>query len=184
MKKSLLFLSLVGLILWAPAAAKTVIDTDDSAKTASSPGWYLGMGLGIDAPVLNWDTDYPVGGGGDMIFGYRLSPSCSLQLTLNPLFFTGGGLSVCDVRVSPELKLCNPIQNVTPYVLMGPGYDFQFDSPSGYTTSSMAVVLGLGFDFELKPGEHAFIEGRYDFLIYKNITQQDIPILVGLSEDL
>lgn len=185
MKKTVLIL-FSGLLLLAAPLTKVMADASDSTTTSSS-GWYIGMGMGIDAPALNWETDstfFTLGGGGNLFTGYRINPSLSLQLSVSPLFFTGGGQSIMDARISPELKLSNPSPGWAAYILVGPGYDFQFASPSGYTTSSFAVVTGLGFQFDFHPGEHAFIEGRYDFLIYNNVTQQDIPVLVGLSEDL
>ncbi len=167
---------------FTPLKAMEVIS--DSTASSLSPGWYLGTGLGVNAPVQNWNPDFLLGGGGNLFLGYRFNPFLWLQLSVNPWFYTGGGLSVVDLRVSPELHLANPLPGWAPYILVGPAYDFQSDSPSGYTTSSVAAVVGLGFQFDFHPGEHAFIEGRYDFLIYNNLTQQDVPVLVGLSEDL
>ncbi|HJT25416.1 MAG TPA: outer membrane beta-barrel protein, partial [bacterium] len=169
------------LFLMAPAL--TLAGTA-SSDNGNAPGWYLGTGLGIDAPVQGWDPNFPLGGGGNLFTGYRFSPSLALQLSVNPWFYTGGGFSIVDLRISPELRVSNPGEGWSPYVLIGPAYDFQFDSPNGYATSSVAGVVGIGFQFDFHPGEHAFIEGRYDFLIYNNLTQEDVPVLVGLTEDL
>ncbi len=184
MKKGSVWLALSCLMLLSFVPPKAMAGASDSSPSSLSPGWYLGTGLGVNAPVQNWDPDFLLGGGGNLFLGYRFNPSLSLQLSVNPWFYTGGGLSVVDLRVSPELHLADPFPGWAPYILAGPGYDFQTDSPSGYTTSSAAVVVGVGFQFDFRPGEHAFIEGRYDFLIYNNLTQQDVPVLVGLSEDL
>jgi hypothetical protein len=183
MKKTFFVLFAVFSLL-APLFTKALAESLDSPSNSPSSGWYLGTGLGIDAPTQGWNPDFPLGGGGNIIVGCHLNSALSLQLSVSPLFFTGNGLSVVDVRVSPELKFLNPGKGWAPYVLMGPGYDFQFNSPTGYTTSSAAAVLGVGFQFDFRRGEHAFIEGRYDFLIYNNLTQEDVPVLVGLTEDL
>jgi len=184
MKKTfLLAIGLLSLLMGlAPIAAA---DNDDSSTTGSSPSpWYLGTGLGVDIPAQDWNPDFPIGGTANLFSGCHLSPTFSLQLSVTPTFFTGNGLSVADLRVSPELRWMSFPGGVDPYFLLGPGFDFQFASPSGYSTSSFAALGGIGFQFDLRPGEHAFIESRYYFLIYKNITQEDVPILVGLSEDL
>jgi len=182
MKKVILGV-LVGLFFSAVSASKAE-ELSDSHPAPSGSGWYLGLGMGCDAPLQAWDSAYSLGGGGNMFVGCRFNPSTALQLSVSPWFFTGGGLSLVDVRITPELKILNPSSGWAPYFLMGPGYDLQFDSPSGYFTSSLAVVAGIGFQFDFHKGEHAFIEGRYSLLLYNNLTQEDVPVLVGLSEDL
>lgn len=179
MKKAILVL--LGFLFFSASNAS---DLSDSSPSTSGSGWYLGIGMGCDAPVQGWNPDYTLGGGGNMFLGCRFNTSTALQLSVSPWFFTGGGLSLVDVRVTPELKILNPLSGWAPYFLLGPGYDFQFNSPSGYTTSSFAVVAGIGFQFDFHKGEHAFIEGRYNLLLYNNLTQEDVPVLVGLSEDL
>jgi hypothetical protein len=169
--------------LWMAPLLKAA-DLSDSTASSLTSKWYLGLGLGASFPAQNWDPEYTLGGGGSVLVGYRLNPALSLQLSVSPWTFSGDGLTVVDWRVSPELRLANPGPGWAPYVLVGPGYDFQFSSPSGYFTSSLAAVVGVGFQFDFRPGEHAFAEGRYYFLIYNNVTQQDVPVLVGLSEDL
>lgn len=180
MKKAFFIFS-AGLFLSAVPFSKVLAEASD---LRTPPGWYLGVGLGVDAPVQNWDPSFLLGGGGDCVVGYRFDPSLSLQLTLNPWMFTSPVESILDLRSSLELKLTNPSPGWSAYLLAGPGYDFQSITTSNYTTSSLAAVVGLGFQFDFRPGEHAFIEGRYDFLIYNNETQQDVPVLAGLIEDL
>ncbi|GEM_PF-2557320 len=182
MKKAILVV--LGCLFFSAFSTSKAADLSDSSSPTTGSGWYLGMGMGCDAPLQGWDSDYTLGGGGNMFLGYRLNPATELELSVSPWFFTGGGLSLVDVRVTPEVKILNPSSGWAPYFLLGPGYDFQFDSPSGYTTSSFAVVAGIGFQFDFHKGEHAFIEGRYNLLLYNNLTQEDVPVLVGLSEDL
>ena len=182
MKKAILVF--LGCLFFSAVSAVKASDLTDAGRSTSASGWYLGLGMGCDAPVQGWSTDYLLGGGGNMFIGCSLNPSTQLQLSVSPWFFTGGGLSLVDIRVSPELKLLNPLPGWAPYFLIGPGYDFQCNSPSGYTTSSFSAVVGIGFQFDFHKGEHAFIEGRYNFLLYNNLTQEDVPVLAGLSEDL
>lgn len=156
----------------------------DEPTTHSPSKWYIGMGWGITFPLQDWDPNYPLGGQGLFFTGYKLDNSLSLQLALNPLFYTGSGLSTLDDRVSLELRWRNSSEGVHPYVLAGPGYDIQVLSPTGYSTSSLAAVFGVGFEFDTRPGERLFLESRYDLLLYKNLSQQDIPLTFGLSEDL
>jgi hypothetical protein len=170
-------------LLFMRLPTKALADSEDS-PTSNHVSWYLGESLGINASVQDWNPDFPLGGGGNIIFGYHLDPSLSVQLSISPFIYTGGGLSICDLRISPEFRWNSPGAGFSSYFLAGPGYDFQFQSPNGYNTSTLAAVAGIGFQFDFHPGEHAFVEGRYHFLIYNNITQQDIPVLLGLSEDL
>jgi len=156
----------------------------DEPTARSSSKWYMGMGWGITFPVQDWDPDYPLGGQGLFFTGYKLDDTLSLQLSLDPLFFTGNGLSTLDNRVSLELRWRNGTEGVHPYLLAGPGFDIQVLSPSGYNTSTPAAVFGVGFEFDLRPGERLFLESRYDLLFYNNLTQQDIPLTFGLNEDL
>ena len=180
----LLWLGILTFFISAYSQALTVGTPVHKASPSSGSDWYLGLGLGPDFPAQNWDTDFSVGGGANIFLGRRLDSVFAIQLSVNPAFYTGNGLTVSDLKISPELRISNPSSGWASYILLGPGYDFQFASPSGYSTSSLAVVTGIGFDFTLRPGEHAFIEGRYNFAVYNNLTQQDMPILLGLSEDL
>ena len=181
MKKKILFL-VVGLLFISQAHAQDS-DNNNSSSPAISP-WYLGVGLGVNAPLINWDPSYTVGGGGFLFGGYRLSSLLALQLDLNPWFFTGGGNSTYDYRAFFDLRFNVPGPGVDTYFLLGPGYDVQVGNPSGYSTSSLAGNVGLGFQVDIHPGEHLFVEARYNILFYNNLTQQDVPVLFGLSEDI
>ncbi|HVZ79395.1 MAG TPA: hypothetical protein VHE12_01190 [bacterium] len=156
----------------------------DAPSPSNHSKWYLSEGWGITCPVQDWALDYPLGGQALLAGGCQLDNSFSLQLSLNPALFTGGGSATVDTRLSLELRWRNSAEGVHPYILAGPGYDVQVQSPSGYSTSSPAAVFGVGFEFDLHPGEHLFLESRYDLLFYKNLTQQDVPLTLGLSEDL
>ena len=173
---------LLGILLVSPSFAQD----DGTPAPASIPSkWYLGEGLGIDCPVQDWDPDYPLGGQGLLVVGYRLNNAFALQFDANSFFLTGNGQSTLDERISLELRWMNVTEGrVHPYLLAGPGFDIQTLSPSGYNTSTPAAVFGVGFEFDLKPGGHLFVESRYDILFYNNLTQQDIPLTLGLSEDL
>jgi hypothetical protein len=181
MKKKILFLAF-GLLFMSQAHAQ---DSDNSGASsqAVSP-WYAGIGLGINAPVKNWDPNFTLGGGGLLFGGYHLNSLLALQLDLNPWLFTGGGNSIYDYRAFIDLRFNVPGPGVNTYFLLGPGYDVQVDNPSGYSTSSIAGNLGLGFQFDIHPGEHLFVEARYNILFYQNLTQQDVPVLFGLSVDM
>jgi hypothetical protein len=171
------------LILLTSLSAQSFAQTDEPV-THSPSKWYMGMGWGLTFPVQDWIPDYPLGGQGLFFTGFKLDDSLSLQLSLNPIFYTGNGLSTLDNRVSLELRWRNNAEGVHPYVLAGPGFDIQVLSPSGYNTSTPTGVFGIGFDFDLRPGQRLFLESRYDVLFYNNLTQQDIPLTFGLNEDL
>lgn len=171
---------LLGSLLTAPVLAQ-----DDATSTPGPSKWYLGIGLGITCPVQDWDPNYPLGGQGLLMAGYKLDNALSLQLSANSLFLTGNGRSTVDERISLELRWRNLTEGrVHPYILAGPGFDIQTVSPSGYGTSTPAGIFGIGFEFDLRPGEHLLVESRYDVLFYKNLSQQDIPLTLALSEDL
>jgi hypothetical protein len=155
-----------------------------SAKSSIVSPWYLGIGLGTAVPTQDWSTNYVLGGGGMISAGYRLDSTLALQADLNPWFFTGGGYSTYDTRAFCDLRFNMPGKGFVAYFLIGPGYDIQADSPGGYNTSSLAGNAGIGLQFDVHPGEHIFLEGRYNVLFYNNLTQQDVPILFGLLEDL
>jgi hypothetical protein len=158
--------------------------TASSGQSMTSSPWYLGTGLGVDTPLQDWNPNFPLGGGGILFGGYRLNSLLSLQLDLNSWFFTGGGSSIYDYRTFCNLRFNFQSPAISTYLFAGPGYDVQVANPSGYSTSSLAGVLGLGFQFDIHPGEHLFLESRYNILFYRNLTQQDIPFLFGMSEDL
>jgi hypothetical protein len=186
MKKGILFL-VVGLLLNPNLYAQqdmAVENTDTSSQPVSLSPWYLGIGLGVNAPVQDWDPNFTLGGGGVLFGGVRLNSLMGLQLDINPWVFTGGGNSIYDYRVFLNLRFNFQGPGVSTYLFGGPGYDVQVDNPTSYSTSSVAGNVGLGFQFDIHPGEHIFIEGRYDILFYQNLTQEDIPVLFGLCEDL
>jgi len=157
---------------------------DDPGTPKRLSAWYLGIGLGITAPLQDWDPSFTLGGGGILFAGYQLDSLVAIQADLNPWFYTGGGNSIYDYRTSLDLRFNIQSRGMTTYLFLGPGYDVQVGNPSGYSTSSLAAVAGLGFQFDLHPGERLFLEGRYDLSFYNNLTQQDLPILFGLNEDL
>jgi hypothetical protein len=132
----------------------------------------------------DWNLNFSLGGGGLLFVGRQLNPQMALQLDLNPIFYTGGGDSLCEGRAFLNLRYSMPSKGYITYFLIGPGYDFQFNNVTGYNTATLAGDVGLGAQFDLHPGEHLFFEARYDLLFYNNITQQDIPIYFGLMEDL
>jgi hypothetical protein len=184
MKKAILFLAVcLSLMGKAYADQDMAVENTDASTQPLSP-WYMGIGLGVNAPVQNWDPDFTLGAGGLLFGGYRLNSLLALQLDLNPWFFTGAGHSIYDYRSFLNLRFYFPGPGINTYLFAGPGYDVQIDNPSGYSTSSLAGDAGLGFQFDVHPGEHVFVEFRYDILLYKNLTQQDVPIFFGLSEDL
>lgn len=178
-------LTIRSVILLGSLLAAPVLAQDDATPTPSPSKWYLGIGLGITCPVQDWDPDYPLGGQGLLMAGYKLDSALALQFCSNILFLTGNGQSTLDERVSLELRWRNLTEGkVHPYILAGPGFDIQTLSPSGYNTSTPTAVFGVGFEFDLRPGEHLLLESRYDILFYKNLSQQDIPLTLALSEDL
>lgn len=175
-----LLIILLGALLAAPVLAQ-----DDATPVPAPSKWYLGIGLGVTCPVQDWDPNYPLGGQGLLMAGYPLNNALALQFSSNTFFLTGKGLSTLDERISLELRWRNLTEGrVHPYILAGPGFDIQTVSPLGYNTSTPAAVFGIGFEFDLRPGEHLLLESRYDILFYKNLSQQDIPLTLALSEDL
>jgi hypothetical protein len=125
-----------------------------------------------------------VGGGGGISAGYRLNPDWSVQLGIHQCFFTSESASLFDFRILPELRWNFLRGVVSPYLLAGPGFDLQFNNPTGYDSSSFVAEGGLGIQFDLREGEHLFVEGRYSFLIYNKVTVQDIPVDLGITVDL
>jgi hypothetical protein len=160
---------------------ETTLNTDSSASRLS---WYLSFSAGAGFPVQNWDPTYTVGGGGGILAGYRVDPAWAIQLGIHQRFFTSESASLFDFRILPELRWNFVRSNVSPYLLIGPGFDFQFNHPTGYDSSSFVAEGGLGVQFDLRENEHLFVEGRYNFLIYKNMTAQDIPVDLGITVDL
>jgi opacity protein-like surface antigen len=185
MKKLFLILAIALMFQSQVQAQDNEDDSNQASMQASvrSP-WYLGISLGAAIPAQDWDSDYSLGGGGVLSAGYRLNSTLALQVDLNPWFFTGGGNSIYDTRTFCDLRFNIPGKGFVTYFLIGPGYDVQVDNPSGYYTSTLAMNLGLGLQFDVHPGEHIFLESRYNILFYNNLTQQDVPILFGLMEDL
>jgi hypothetical protein len=180
------FLLLVFLALPLQTEAKqkhlsTAMDPDSSPSDSS---WYVGLGLGMGAPLSGWDPDYLLAGGGTVFAGCRLDKSLAVQLDIDQWFYAGGGTSVYDFRLLPVLRLNLDGKNLRPYFLAGPGYDIHSDSPSGYSTSALCAVAGAGLEYDLGKKDHLFLEVRYNLLFYQDTTLQDVPILAGLSDDL
>ena len=181
--RKILWLLVLAMLIQYPILAENNGDDSGSIAAALSP-WYLGTGLGVAVPAQDWNSDYILGGGGNIFGGYRFNPNLALQVDLNPWFFTGSGNTLCDGRAFCDLRVSLPSKGYVTYVLLGPGYDVQVDIPSGYNTGSLAANIGLGAQFDIHPGSYLFVEFRYDVLLYNNLTQQDVPILFGLMEDL
>ncbi len=185
MKKILWILAFALMFLSQVRAQEYGDNANLNAMQASilSP-WYMALSLGVNVPAQDWDTNYILGGGGILAAGYRLNSTLALQVDMNPWFYTGAGNSIYDTRAFCDLRFNIPSKGYVTYILIGPGYDVQVNNPSGYNTSSLAANVGLGMQFDVHPGEHIFLEGRYNVLFYNNVTQQDVPILFGLMEDL
>jgi hypothetical protein len=186
MKKILLIL-MIGLLFQSRLHAFSGVWKEakgPAGKPMATSSWYWGIGLGVDAPLQGWSPDIPLGGGGIFSVGYRLDPLLALQLDLNPWFFTGGGNSIYDYRAFCGLRFNFPNPDICPYFFVGPGYDVQVGNPNGQLSYAPAGVFGLGFQFDIHPGEHFFLESRYNILFYQGLTQQDVPVLFGMSEDL
>jgi hypothetical protein len=181
--KKILWLLVVAMLIQYPILAE-----DNSEDSGAAPGalssWYMGTGLGVAVPSQDWNPDFTLGGGGNIFAGYRFNPNLALQVDLNPWFFTGNGHTLADGRAFCDLRVSLPSKGYVTYVLLGPGYDLQVASPSGYNTGSLAGNFGLGAQFDIHPGSYLFVEFRYDALLYNNLTQQDVPIFFGLMEDL
>lgn len=154
-----------------------------SAPLEESP-YYVGTGMGLDLPLSGWNENYYLGGGGSLTAGYKLDPSWAVQLEVDQWFFAGAGNSLYDLRIVPELRFLENDGALSPYLLAGFGYDLQFSGPSGYSTSAPAGLVGLGVQCNLRKGSRLFLETRYSFLFYDGTTAQDIPVVLGLSEDL
>jgi hypothetical protein len=183
MKKILLILAAFLLFQSHLIAQESGDEGNGSTSTPLSP-WFMGTGLGAVIPSENFDPNFPLGGSALLFAGYRLDSHTALQLDLSPVFYTGGGDTLSDGRTFLNLRYSLPSKGYITYFLLGPGYDFQFNSGSWYNTASLAGDVGLGMQFDIHPGEHIFLEARYDVLLYQNVTQQDIPIFFGLMEDL
>jgi hypothetical protein len=177
-----LVLILISTPVSAKHPAKAAGDTPD--ETGNDNPWYVGVGLGADAPISGWDTDYLLGGGGTFLVGCKLDRSFSIQLDGEYWSFAGGNTSAFDARFFPLLRLNLEGQGFHPYLLAGPGYDLHSDTPIGYSTSSLAAALGAGLECDLAKKDHLFLEARYDLLFYSDVTLQDIPITAGLRVDL
>ena len=166
----------------AGAKKKTAVETETSAP-ADNP-WYIGLGLGANAPISGWDANYLLGGGGTLFAGVKLDDSFSLQLNLDYSSFAGGSTSLFDLRFFPVLRWNLGGGGLHPYFLAGPGYDLHSDTPSGYSTSALAASVGAGLEYDLAKKDHLFLEARTELLFYQDVTLQDVPVTAGLRVDL
>ena len=173
-------------LFWTASAMGAMKQKEDKplADVPVAGSWYAGIGTGAGIPLSDWNVDYYLAGGVGLFIGYRLDSIWAVQLGADRWFFTGGGSSTYDLRILPELRWNAPGDGLSPYALAGFGYDLQFNNPSGYNTAAPAAVFGLGAQYDLRQGKHLFLEIRTHLFFYQDATPIDMPIALGLSEDL
>jgi hypothetical protein len=177
---------ILSLFLLLPQAseAKQKGQKSGAETPALENPFFIGLGLGAGAPLSGWDSNYLLSGGGILFMGYRLDSSLSIQLDVDQWLFTGGGVSTYDLRVFPMARWTIEGKGFRPYFLAGPGYDIHSTSPSGYSTSALAAMAGAGMEYDLGARDRLFLEIHYNLLSYQDVMLQDIPVILGLSDDL
>ena len=181
MKRAILFILI--LVLAVPGAfAKGPHkgETPESTGKGDDGGFYIGLGSGVDLPGSKWDSNYELGGGTDVFAGFQLDRNLAAQLDVQELFFTGGGSSLNNVRVTAQAKYAFEGKDFQPYILAGPGLVFQNLSPSGDSTTNFDALGGLGIQFDLAPRTHLFVEAKYNFIMSQTTTFSDVPVSAGL----
>jgi hypothetical protein len=192
MKKAIFFFLILTLTV-SSAFAKKVSPDDQDATPTPTPAidnpFYLGLGVGEDEPLTNWDTNYVVGGEANALFGYALDKSWAVQLDAAEYFFTGTGYSLYQFRALIEAKYTfdgHGWQSVfvgkgwQSYLLAGPGLVFQYLSPFGESTSNFDALLGFGVQCDLAPRTHLFLEAKFNFIMSQSTTFFDIPVSAGI----
>jgi len=172
MKKSLL-----SLILLALAANPTFAQ---DANFDSAHAFYLGAGTGADLPGSQWNSDYYIGGGAQVLAGYELDPNWAAQLNLEQWFFIGGSDSLYNLRALFEAKYSFAGQGWQPYLLAGAGPIFQALYPSGDSTANFDALVGAGLQFDLAPRTHWYLEAKYNFIVSQTTTFTDLPVSTGV----
>jgi outer membrane protein OmpA-like peptidoglycan-associated protein len=153
-------------------------------------GWFMGFGLGADIPAKNWQSAYPVGGGGEFSFGYDFNRVLALELDVDDFYFSGtnfaGAVSDDELRLLPTLRLRLSNGPVRPYLTAGAGLDVQFQSApnDNLTQGYFDAAFGFGMEFQVDPSVSLFVEGKYNLIFTNQVTGSDIPVLGGLRFDL
>jgi len=161
-----------------PIVSTTPVGTATSA--ASTGGFYLGLGTGLDLPGTNWDPTYYVGGFTNLFGGYGFDNNLALQLDLVQGIYTGNGTNLYNFRGLVDLKYAFSVVGWQPYLLGGLGVAYQSLSPVAATTTNFDWLLGAGFQFDLWPKTHLFVEAKYNFIMSQTTTFTDLPITAGL----
>ena len=175
-----------------PTVAAASAPSTASANPSASP-WYLSVAGGIDVPAQNWIPAYSLGGGGNVVVGYRLSEDWAVELDLDNFIFSNsstltGAVSDYESRILPTVRYTfSTGSDIQPYVLAGSGIDVQFlNSPLGGTVvTSFDIAVGLGVEWEMDSNLYLFAEGKWNFLMADGqnnsiVTGQDIPVLAGV----
>lgn len=180
MKKAALFCLVVFLALSPAFAKKQPASSSEASGSDNSSYLYLGLGTGAGLPGSNWDSNYYLGGGANLILGYQLDKNLGAQVDAEEWFFTGGGNSLYNLRGLAEVKYTFDSQGWQPYLLAGAGTVFQTLSPTGDNTANFDALGGLGVQFDLAPKTHLFLEAKYNFIMSETTTYMDLPISTGL----
>jgi outer membrane protein OmpA-like peptidoglycan-associated protein len=173
----------VGILNPARAGAQVSSDSLNSE-------WFMGFGLGADIPAYNWQSAYPVGGGGEFSFGYDFNRVLALELDVDDFYFSGtnyaGSVSDDELRLLPTFRLRLSSGPVRPYLTAGAGVDVQFQAPphGNLTQGYFDAAFGLGMEFQVDPSVSLFLEGKYNLIFTNQVTGSDIPVLGGLRFDL
>jgi opacity protein-like surface antigen len=180
MKKFLgLFLSFFFLTQMVQAAhVKKALPQDTPSDTISYP-WYIGVGTGVSLPFSNWDPDFYLGSITNLFAGYQLDKNFSAQLEVAEAFYSGGSVTTYNPRFIAEGKYSFEGKDFQPYVLAGPGVEFQSTLPSGSSATNLGVLVGAGLQFDLGGKSHLFVQAEYN-LILGSGTAQDLPLEAGL----
>src|SRR5215470_15795902 len=130
---------------------------EDSQTTRE--GFYVGIASGEYTPIQKWESSYTLGGGGNIIAGYQLSPNWALQFDWSMWLLSGSGLATWDLKAIPAVKLDLGASRVRPFALAGAGLDAQLNEPESTWTARAVLMLGVGLQAELRPGCRIFVEG-------------------------
>ena len=170
----------VGIALAQVFGDQTARATEDEHPPPSVGSWYAGIATGWYFPVERLSSPYSVGGGGDLLLGYRLSSNLSLRLEVDMSLVAGDPHDTWNLRVTPEIKWDLGSWTLQPFVFGGVGLAYQVTYPCPVSTATVVFPVGVGIQWNLGSGTRLFVQASYEILL-KHLSVQSVPLLGGFE---
>ena len=170
----------VGIALFQVFGSPLARGAEDEQIQPSVRSWYAGIATGLYLPIERLSSPYSVGGGGNLLLGYQLSPNLSLRLEVNMSLLAGDPHDTWSLRATPEIKWDIGDWRLQPFLWTGVGLAYEATYPGPVSTATVVLPIGVGLQWNIDSRTRLFVQANYDILL-KHLSVQSIPLMGGFE---